>query len=411
MLSIKIALTARVMTTKLAENKAERESLIMRKQGYVIIGIGLAVLAGVFWLSQLSKEETLTTAAKPPSPSEETAVDSKTEKPINPFAGMRRQSPEIEPLSEEDKELMAKREDWEKKREAYENSPRGNYLEGFQDRSPPWIEDMPPEIATLARKANEEEMAKYKALDAAGKAIFDLDNWLSRQTSRRISEHCDAMFEKAMRTGNPNLYRPQDLPNSTATIAEAKAQDAINKIQTGWETDPEPWQEVAAFLRDRRNFSQTELNQGDPADPNWHADHIQWIEQTAQTIGIPLDNPDDESWIQEKIAAAKEQRYQDLDAPLIEELKKIDEEMAAAAEAWAREPDNKDKEVATRHNQLIKQDRKQRAQQEHERRYREEMERNPVFKEMERERQRKERTKARQAEEPAQETPTSSESE
>ena len=368
----------------------------MRKQGYMIIGIGLAALAGVFWLGQFSKQETTTTAAKPTSPSDETTATSETEKPIDPFAGMRRQSPEIEPLSEEDKELMAKREDWEKKRKAYQNSPRGNYLEGFQDRSPPWMEDMPLELAELARKANEEEMAKYNAQDAAGKAIFDLDNWLSRQTSRRISEHCDAMFEEAMRTGNPNLYRPQDLPNNTATVAEAKAMKAINQIQTGWETEPEPWQEVAAFLRDRRDFSQTELDQGFPDDPLWHADHIEWIEQTAQIIGIPLDNPEDESWIAEKIAAAKKQRYQDLDAPLIEELKKIDEEMAAAAEAWARQSDGKEKEVATRHNQIIKQSKQRRAQREHERRYREERARNPVFKEMEMERQRKERRQAQE---------------
>ena len=378
----------------------------MRKQAYVIIGIGLAALAGVFWLAQFSKEETPTTA-KPPSPGQETAVDSETEKPIDLFAGIRRQSSENEPLSEEDKALMAEMEDREKKRKAYENSPRGNYLEGFQDRSPPWIEDMPPELAELDRKANEELIAKYKALDAAGKAIFDLDNWLSRQTSRRIGEHCDAMFEKAMRTGNPNLYRPQDLPDSTATVAEAKAQKAINQIQTGWETDPEPWQEVAAFLRDRRNFSQTELDQGDPQDPNWHADHIEWIEQTAQTIGIPLDNPEDQSWIQEKIAAAKEQYYQDFNAPMVEEFKKIDEEMAAAFEAWAREPDSKDKEVATQYNQIIKQDRQRRAQREHERRYQEEMKRNPVFKEMERERQRKERRPARQAQQQQEESPAS----
>ena len=311
----------------------------MRKQGYMIIGIGLVALVGIFWLAQLDgKEETTTTVAKPTVSSQETAVDSETEKPIDPFAGMRRQSSsEIEPLSAEVKAIEAEVEAYWKKQEAYENSPRGNYLEGFQDRSPPGIEDMPPELAELDRKANEELIAKYKALDAAGKAIFDLDNWLSRQTSRRISEYYEAKFEEIRRTGNINLLRYQDEPASFSTVAEAKAEDAIAEIKTGWAEEPEPWQEVAAFLRDRRNFSQTELNQGDPEDPDWHADHIEWIEQTAQTIGIPLDNPEDESWIQEKIAAAKEQRYQDLDAPLIEELKKIDEEMAAAAEAWARE--------------------------------------------------------------------------
>ena len=369
----------------------------MRKQGYVIIGVGLAALAGIFWLAQLDGKKEIPTAVKPLSPSQETTIDSETEKPIDLFAGMRRQSSsEIDSLSEEDKALMAELEAFDRKEEAYQNSPRGNYLEGFQDRSPPWIEDMPPELATLRRKTNEEEIAKYRAQNAAGKAIFDLDNWISRQTSRRISEHHNAMFEEVERTGNLNLLRPQDLPDSTATVAEAKAMRAIAEIKTGWAEDPEPWQEVAAFLRDRRNFSQTELDQGDPQDPNWHADHIEWIEQTAQTIGIPLDNPDDQSWIQKKIAAAKEQRYQELDAPLIEELKKIDEEAAAEAEAWARQPDGKDKEVATRRNQIIKQDKQWRAQREHERRYQEEMARNPVFKEMEMERERKERTKARQ---------------
>ena len=49
------------------------------------------------------------------------------------------------------------------------------------------------------------------------------------------------------------------------------------------------------FPKRFRNFSQTELNEGDPENPNWHADHIQWIEQTVQTIDIPLDTPEDES--------------------------------------------------------------------------------------------------------------------
>ena len=366
----------------------------MRKQGYVIIGIGLAALAGVFWLAQLDVKEETPTAAKPTVPSQETTVDSEMEKPIDPFAGMRRQSPsEIEPLSEEEfQALEAENEAYRKKREAYLSSSSGNWMERYQDRSDK-IEDW----------YDKKQIAKYKT-NPDFRAVADLDDWISRQTSRRRDGAWDAMWERFKRTLNRNVVRLQDLPDSTATIAEAKAMKAISKIKTGWAEEPEPWQEVAAFLRDRRNFSQTELNQGDPQDPNWHADHIEWIEQIAQTIGIPLDNPEEESWIQEKIAAAKEQRYQDLDAPLIEELKKIDEEMAAAAEAWVRQPDGKDKEVATRHNQIIKQDRQWRAQREHERRYREEMKRNPVFKEMEMERQRKER---RQAQQQAEEIPAS----
>ena len=313
----------------------------MRRQGYVIIGIGLASLAGVFWLAQLIKQEETPTVAKPDSPSQEATATSPMEKPIDPFAGMRRQSSsEIPPLSEEElKALAAEMEARDKKREAYENSPRGNWLERFQDRSPNnWASNTSPEVKAWLLKRDEEEMAKYKA-NPEFRATADLGDWIFRQKIKRSNEHYDAVIEEVERTGNTNLLLrfQKDKPASFATVAEAKAQDAIAEIKTGWETEPEPWQEVAAFLRDRRNFSQTELDQGDPEDPNWHADHIQWIEQTAQTIGIPLDNPEEESWIAEKIAAAKEQRYQDLDAPLIEELKKIDEETAAEAEAWARE--------------------------------------------------------------------------
>ena len=371
----------------------------MRKQGYAIIGIGLAALAGVFWLAQLNKQEKTPTAAKPPTSSQETTVASPTEEPIDHFAAMRRQSSEIEHLSEEDKALAAKRQTDREREVAYENSPRGNYLETYRDK----LEDG----SGFEKERISKRIVEYNALDTQGKAVADLGDWISRQLKRRVGENVRVMFEEVIRTGNINLLRFQDIPENTATVAEAKAMKAISKIQTGWETEPEPWQEVAAFLRDRRNFSLTELNQGDPVDPNWHADHIEWIEQIAQTIGIPLDNPEDESWLEEKIAAAKEQRYQDLDAPLIEELKKIDEETAAAAEAWAREPDSKEKEAAQKFNQTIKGQKQWRAQREHERRYREEMKRNPVFKEMERERQRKERVKARQAQEQAEQPPAS----
>ncbi len=154
---MEIVLPTKETTTKLAENKAEKESLTMRKQGYMIIGIGLAALAGIFWLSQLDgKEETATTVAKPTS--QETKASSPAEKPINPFAGMRIQSSsEIPPLSEEDKAIEAEVEAYWKKREAYHNSPRGNYLERHQDEE---------DISDFIKG----EIAEYKALDAEDKA-------------------------------------------------------------------------------------------------------------------------------------------------------------------------------------------------------------------------------------------------
>ena len=310
----------------------------MRKQGYVIIGMGIVALMGVFWLAHLGKEKAVT--AKTESQTEEMTEVQKTEKK-HAFAEFVEALPAVlETLTEDESEAEANR----KEREAYEaylNSPYGNdretILSGLEIKGDPEL--------TAALKANaEEELAIYESLDAQGRALADLGNWIFRQEIKRSSAQRTAAYLEAQRTTisfeefrRVTARYEKDKPASFATIAEAKAKDAISRAKSGWAVEPEPWQEVAAFLRDRRDFSQTELDQGDPADPNWHADHIEWIEQTAQTISIPLDNPEDESWIAEKIAAAKEQRYQDLDAPLIEELKKIDEEAAAEAEAWARE--------------------------------------------------------------------------
>ena len=310
----------------------------MRKQGYVIIGMGIVALMGVFWLAHLGKEKAVTAKAeKTESQAEETIEAQKTEK-RHAFAEFVEALPSaLETLTEDEAEAEAKR----KKRQTYLNSPRGNRREAILDV----VEiEGDPELTAALKKDAEMELAIYESLDAQGRALADLGDWIFRQEIKRSSaQRTEAYLEAQRTTISFEEFRrvtaryEKDKPASFATIAEAKAMKAISKIKTGWETEPEPWQEVAAFLRDRRNFSQTELNQGDPVDPNWHADHMEWIEQIAQTIGIPLDNPEDESWIQEKIAAAKEQRYQDLDAPLIEELKKIDEDTAAEAEAWARE--------------------------------------------------------------------------
>ena len=307
----------------------------MRKQGYVIIGMGIVALAGIFWLAHLGKEKAVTAKAdKTENQAEETTEAQKKEKK-HAFAEFVEALPAaLETLTEDEAEAEAKR----KKRQAYLNSPHGNERETILDGLE--IEG-DPELTAALKKDAEMELAIYESLDAQGRALADLGDWIFRQEIKRSSaQRTEAYLEAQRTTISFEEFRrvtaryEKDKPASFATIAEAKAQDAISRAKSGWAVKPEPWQEVASFLRDRRDFSQTELDQG---DPDWHADHIEWIEQTAQTIGIPLDNPEDESWIAEKIAAAKEQRYQDLDAPLIEELKKIDEETAAEAEAWARE--------------------------------------------------------------------------
>ncbi len=311
----------------------------MRKQGYVIIGMGIVALMGVFWLAHLGKEKAVMTAKadKTENQAEEITEAQKEEKK-HTFAEFVEALPEaLETLTEDEAETEAKR----KKRQAYLNSPSGNeretILSGLEIEGD-------PELTASLKAIAEEDLKAYESLDVQGRALADLGDWIFRQEIKRSSAQRTAAYLEAQRTTisfeefrRVTARYEKDKPASFATIAEAKAKDAISRAESGWAVKPEPWQEVAAFLRDRRDFSQTELDQGFPDDPLWHAEHIQWIEQTAQTIGIPLDNPEDKSWIAEKIAAAKEQRYQDLDAPLIEELKKIDEEMAAEAEAWARE--------------------------------------------------------------------------
>ena len=310
----------------------------MRKQGYVIIGMGIVALVGIFWLAHLGKEKAvmMAEAEKTESQAEERTEEQKEKK--HAFAEFVEALPAaLETLTEDDAEAEAKRKKWE----IYLNRPHGNRRETILDV----VEiEGDPELTAALKKDAEMELAIYESLDAQDKAVANLGDWIFRQEIKRSGDHWTDAHQETRRTTvffeefrQKMVQYEKDKPASFATVAEAKAKDAIADIKTGWETESEPWQEVAAFLRDRRDFSQTELDQGDPEDPNWHADHIEWIEQTAQTIGIPLDNPEDESWIAEKIAAAKEQRYQDLDAPLIEEFKKIDEEMAAEAEAWARE--------------------------------------------------------------------------
>ncbi len=114
--------------------------------------------------------------------------------------------------------------------------------------------------------------------------MADLGDWISRQETRRRNAYFFAEMEKirrrVARTSIRNVRREleryeQNKPASHLTVTEAVAQKAI-------------------FTAGSEN-SQYELNEGNPENPHWHADHIQWIEQMAETLGIPLDTPDNES--------------------------------------------------------------------------------------------------------------------
>jgi len=56
---------------------------------------------------------------------------------------------------------------------------------------------------------------------------------------------------------------------------------------------------VAKWMSAERRRSLDALEYGNPENPHWHADHVEFLEHAAATIGIRLD-ADNEVWIEER---------------------------------------------------------------------------------------------------------------
>ena len=64
--------------------------------------------------------------------------------------------------------------------------------------------------------------------------------------------------------------------------------------------DPHYAKYVAAYLRERRDNAQRELDEGTPENPRWLAAHIEWIEEASRKMHLSLDSNGDgltEEWL------------------------------------------------------------------------------------------------------------------
>lgn len=94
-------------------------------------------------------------------------------------------------------------------------------------------------------------------------------------------------------------FRENELDNY-ATEAEVQVEKALSKLSRHYYVRPCHWHVVADYLRGIRADSQRELDEDNPEDPQWHINHIHWTEETAEAMGVPLDDPEDTSWIDAK---------------------------------------------------------------------------------------------------------------
>lgn len=303
----------------------------MRKQSYIIIGVGLAITIGILWLGKLGKKEK--TSANLNGQSKNLANHQKDntlkDSSLEPFVQRQHSAFEDPQYYGEAEEFLGP-----DPTTIYANSPRGNQRESILDS-----------IADYEKEGNEEwangyreELAKYDALDPEAKARADLNNWLLRQELKRWMKAGDELFlqlgSREFNEGNPEIlvqerrkmiekFRKNELDNY-ATEAEVQVEEALSKLSHHYYFRPRHWHVVANYLRGIRADSQRELVEGNPEDSHWHINHIHWIEETAEAMGIPLDNPEDTSWIDAKMAEKERKHHEETKARIMQYNADID---------------------------------------------------------------------------------------
>ena len=98
----------------------------------------------------------------------------------------------------------------------------------------------------------------------------------------------------------------------------------MSKLSRHYYVRPCHWHVVADYLRGIRAHSQRELDEDNPEDPQWHINHIHWIEETAEAMGVPLDDPEDTSWIDAKMAEKERKRHEEAEARIAQYNADID---------------------------------------------------------------------------------------
>lgn len=63
----------------------------------------------------------------------------------------------------------------------------------------------------------------------------------------------------------------------------------LKSLEPSNANSPDHSQNVARYLRDRRVKALQELDEGNPADPHWLSDHVEWLEEAAEKLHLSLD--------------------------------------------------------------------------------------------------------------------------
>ncbi|MCS1409432.1 MAG: hypothetical protein M2R45_02613 [Verrucomicrobia subdivision 3 bacterium] len=136
--------------------------------------------------------------------------------------------------------------------------------------------------------------------------ILDLRDELSDAISHRESEKdtdfldrvWDLDYQASIREG-----RPLDLEillQSAEYTSRADSPEDVKRVRNALLEvdiqDPDKIVIVAEHLRERREWAQRQLDEGNPENPQWLADHIEWIESAAETMRVSLDSSD-EDWL------------------------------------------------------------------------------------------------------------------
>ena len=146
------------------------------------------------------------------------------------------------------------------------------------------------------------KLAEYNAMSPRQKAIADTVNMIRRKDlARDTKARREALVA---RRSNPEVWKQyrKNQPDSYATTKETRAYEALTIIRGNpRRTTARHFRHVADWMNQERRDSLDMLENGNPEDPHWHADRIEFIEESASLIGVALD-AENEDWIAASLA-------------------------------------------------------------------------------------------------------------
>lgn len=300
----------------------ERETDPKRVLGIVILSI--LIMAFVLWLGRGKSSQSEVFSESTRSESTELAnskmdsESSKSSRSVDLFPNQVRP-----PLTEEQ---IKRNLEW-RETKAFWNSPRGDYrkktrriIKRAEERArDPFgkalelemMEKYHPDLLLKKMSDEEKERDKFRELawaryeleqfeskDAQGQALMDLKEFAGKTWTTDLTREWRDLETIHFDDGkeNPRSFYEGDLKIGSALTDIISISDGFrNSI---WESRLEnDWQLVGDYLKARRDHSKRVLDSGNPPDPHWHAEHVLWIEETAETIGIPIDDLENENWI------------------------------------------------------------------------------------------------------------------